>query len=149
MADNSQYDDWARHFDNLLWTITAIFLAANGALLVHQSEKANFLPGLAIGGLLLTGVTVYFAASMRELRHRVGEHLDPALRDILEKDRAIYQWQAFVTLFLLFAGSWIWLLVLYAPAFQFWWLVLGVVVVIFILVLGFGFERPKSGAKDI
>jgi hypothetical protein len=37
---------------------------------VHSSDEADFVPGLAVGGLFLTVLTVYFAASMRELRFR-------------------------------------------------------------------------------
>ncbi len=103
-------DEWARHYDTLLWTATYILLAADGALLVYCSDRAKFRTSLAFGGMLLNVVTVYIAASMRELRHKVGGKLDRKMMETL-KDRKLYQWGAFVTIFVLIAGGWILLLV--------------------------------------
>jgi len=147
--DNNRLDEWVRHYDNLLWTVTSIFLAANGALLVYSSDKANFVPGLALGGLLLTGLTVYFAASMRELRHLFQNKLDDNLRSIIQEDRRLSQWWAFIALFLVLTVGWTCLLWAYAPACRLPWGILGGVVGIVTLGLGWFFARPAQKTKDI
>ena len=69
-------DQWARHYDTLLWTATYILLALDGALLVYCSDRDKFRTSLALGGMSLNIVTVRIAASMRELRHLVGSKMD-------------------------------------------------------------------------
>ncbi len=100
-------DEWARHYDTLLWTVTTIFLAADGALLVYCSEDGKFRTSLAFGGMWLNVVTAYLATSMRELRHGVGSTMDNGL----SPGRKLYQWLPFISIFALIAGGWILLLV--------------------------------------
>jgi hypothetical protein len=147
--ENSRYGEWARHYDNLLWTVTAILLAANGALLVHSSDEADFVSGLAIGGLFLTVLTVYFAASMRELRFRFQKHLDPELRSIISKGRILYQWPAFLVLFLAFIVGWTWLLTSHAPGCRLPWLILGGAAGFATIILGVSFNKPMKESQDV
>lgn len=134
--------EWARHYDNLLWTVTSIFLAANGALLVHCSQKANFLWPLAVGGQLITVLTVYFAASFRELRYRAVQQLDPGLQ-VIWMGRRLYQWQAFVALFMVLILGWAWLLVHYAPGRLPWWLMVTIAASACTLLVGRFAARPR------
>lgn len=145
--DSNRLDEWVRHYDNLLWTVTSILFAANGALLAYSSDKDNFVSDLAIGGLVLTGLTVYFAASMRELRHRVQGHLDGELPSIIQEGRRLYQWWAFIALFVMLTVGWTRLLLANEPA---WWprsLIFGGGVAITTLWLGWCFDRPAKKTK--
>ena len=101
-------DEWARHYDILLWTVTTIFLVADGTLLVYCSESKNFRTSLALGGILFNLVTVYLVASMRELRHLVESTIDKD--NDLSSRRKLIQWRPFISIFLLIAVGWFWLL---------------------------------------
>jgi hypothetical protein len=143
MDHSSQYDEWARHFDNLVWTVTSILVAANGALLVHLSNKDNFHPRLAIGGLLLSVATVYLVASMRELRQRFQSKLDEPTQALLSKGRKLYQWHVFVGIFLMFIVFWTWLFVEFSPACTPAWLTLGGASLIAAFGLGIALNSSK------
>lgn len=147
--DNNRLDAWVRHFDSLLWTVTSILLAANGALLVYSysSDNRKFVSGLAVGGLILTGLTVYFAASMRELRHRFQERLDDELKALIQQGRRLYQWWAFIALFLLLIVGWTWLLCARAPAWRFLWFDLGGIVAIATLLLAYFSARSAKKTR--
>src|SRR5882724_11809050 len=93
--------EWARHYDTLLWTITYIFLALDGALLVHCSEDGKFRTLLALGGISLNFITVNLVASVRELRHRIGGRMDEAVKESLHEGRKLYQWSFFIFIFVL------------------------------------------------
>lgn len=60
-------EDFERHYDNLLWTVTTIFAAAIGGLFVYVHSKPDYW--LSIFGLIVTGLTIYLATSFRQLRH--------------------------------------------------------------------------------
>lgn len=103
-------DDYARHWDNLLWTVTGILVAVDGALLVYMSDQAgqNFDPWIGFSGLGLAVAAVYFAASFRELRQRVTT--DPEVKAIIGEGRRFFQWPVFVLMFLWLEVNWIRLL---------------------------------------
>lgn len=141
---DERWDEWARHYDNLLWTVTGILLAADGALLVHCLGPGNFKIALGLGGLFLTLLAMYFAASFRELRHCVGDMLESNLSSILSERRKLYQWPLFVTLFSILTVSWIALLFVNAPNFRTCWTLFGIAAVGAVLVLGFQFWRRRK-----
>ena len=97
-------DAWAKHYDTLLWTVTTIFLVADGTLLVYCSESKNFRTSLALGGILFNLVTVYLVASMRELRHLVKSTIDKD-KDLSSR-RKLGQWWPFIFIFVLIALGW-------------------------------------------
>jgi len=95
-----EMEDWGRHFDILLWTVTTIMAAAIGGLLVCTTNKFDI--GLAIAGFFLTIIAVYFAASFREVRHKVGEHYSAELKEVL-RSRKLSQWGAYRLIFAILA----------------------------------------------
>lgn len=150
-------DEWARHYDILLWTVTSIFLALDGALLVYCSDRAKFRTSLAFGGILFNGLAVRIVASMRELRHLVKSTIDKD-KDLSSR-RKLGQWWPFISIFVLIALGWTLLLL---ENTRFWldnihgwlknnydcvcWLLvgLGVLSAIFIVGLGVRYRRPHA-----
>lgn len=102
--DLSRRDEWARHYDVLLWTVTGILLAMDGALLVVCSDPQSYHTALAIGGLWLAVANVHFAASFRELRQRVVGS-DPSAQ-FWQAGRRLYQWEWFVGIILFVEAAW-------------------------------------------
>ena len=102
MSDNAKQNaDWIRHYDNLLWIVTTIFATAIGGLLVYV--HSNFDVILAIFGMLITPVAVYFAASFRLLRSEFLLNQD-------NKSWRLPQWPAYVTIFMGLEFLWDYLL---------------------------------------
>jgi len=131
---------WGRHYDTLLWTVTTIMATAIGALLVYVSS--NFDPCLAIFGFILTILAVYFAASFRELRHKVEEHYDKECPEIAEvlRTRRFPQWWAYLLIFIMLGVLWIKLLIKKYPDLLCIWIVIGVIGIALMTYLGY-----KSG----
>jgi hypothetical protein len=126
--DNNELHQWSRHYDTLLWNVTTIFAAAIGGLLVYC--YSNFNDIISLVGLIITPLPIYFAASFRELRKKINQHLNEADRKILHENRELKQWLLYVFIFLLFEFLWLWLLL--SKATKLWWLWLFVGCTIFI-----------------
>jgi len=158
-------DEWARHYDKLLWTVTSIFLALDGALLVYCSDRAKFRTSLAFGGILFNGLAVRIVASMRELHHLVKSTIDKD-KDLSSR-RKLSQWWPFISIFALIAVGWFWLLLKHNPglpscleniydwlknsyAYAYWLSVgLGVLSVIYIGCLGWCFRKPRAMSPSV
>ncbi len=110
--------DWSRHYDQIQWTATTIFTAAISGLLAYSYSRegatafgnpSEFQPWLASIGLWLTWVTVYYAASCRELRRQFHESLPCGEeKHLLNKSRKLRQWDVFLATFALFTAAWLW-----------------------------------------
>lgn len=98
--DSKESAEWGRHFDILLWTVTTIMATAIGGLLVCTINKFDI--GLAIAGFFLTIIAVYFAASFREVRHKIGEYYSVELKEVL-CSRKLSQWWAYRLIFAILA----------------------------------------------
>ena len=71
------FEEWARHYDILFWTYTTLMTTVIGGLLIYNVR--NFNLWLSILGMFVTIVSVYFAASFRELRHLATGKFDNEL----------------------------------------------------------------------
>ncbi|MEK6279712.1 MAG: hypothetical protein AABN95_05095 [Acidobacteriota bacterium] len=61
------------HFDQVQWTSIAILTAGVGGLLAYCYSTFN--SWLALGGLWLTLLTVYYVASFRSTRRQIHESM--------------------------------------------------------------------------
>ncbi len=101
MSENDNRGELAelsRHYDSMLWTVTSLWAAAVGSLLVYLAE--HFDPWLAVFGLSLTVCAMYFAFSFRRRRRKVHAAMPSDLRRLLVKGRGLRQWDIFLLLFL-------------------------------------------------
>lgn len=113
-------NNWKRHYDNLIWTVSSILLAANSLLInaLIQTEECRFKVLITLLGLLLTTSTVYFAASFRNLVNGYSEKYYKDLRKLKEKDPedeedirkihsvALKQWLIYMIVFWLIGVFW-------------------------------------------
>ncbi len=110
--------EWSRHYDQIQWTATTIFTGVVGVLLAYsyQQENAKFDPLIAFLGLWLTWLTIYYAASCRELRKVLCEGLPDGdeksfllnKNDKKNQRRVLWQWPAFLLTFILLTIGWLW-----------------------------------------
>ena len=96
--DTSNLAELSRHYDTMLWTVTSLWAAAVGGLLVYSGE--HFDPWLAGFGLALTVCAMYFAYSFRKYRRKVNEEMPENLRRLVVKGRGLRQWDAFLLIFM-------------------------------------------------
>lgn len=122
--DHIEAATWTRHFDSLLWQVTSIFATAIGALIAYS--YANFDVAISLAGLFFTILPVYFGASFRELRKNVSIKLDPELKEALQLGRQLYQWQVFVSIFIVFECLWTWLLIKNMSEYLLMWVIIGI-----------------------
>ncbi len=131
--ESKNIEDWGRHFDTLLWTVTAIMAAAIGGLLVYVHNSINDGKKLDIfmvsSGYLLTLAAVYLAASFRQLRLRCQKHYTDKIRMILEEKR-LFQWPIYTSIFVILEVLWLKLIFEYS-------IIYFTLCVIFVLVCGF------------
>ncbi len=99
--DECERGHWARHYDTLLWSVTTIFAGAIGGLLVYV--HSNFDIRLAVFGLIITPVPVYFGASFRELH---SKSMSRNAKRVIQRDRTLYQWEVYVAVFVLLEILW-------------------------------------------
>lgn len=138
--EKSELHQWSRHYDSLLWNVTALFAAAIGGLLVYASSTPDLK--IALFGLFVTWFPVYFAASFRESRDKVNLQLPEGDRKILFDGRGFKQWEPFVVLFLGFQVLWPLLLLEKDPEQWGTWLILGTLAVMVTIVLYCLGKRP-------
>lgn len=141
-------DDWVRHYDNLLWTVTSICLALDGGLLAHSAQPDNFASWLALGGMWLTLTTVILATSFRELRQRFERQQEEGIRQLAKEGRRLYQWWWFLSLFVLLAFGWGALLIRECPQQTPLWGILTVLEVGAIIGIGIAFKKPKGHVAE-
>ena len=132
--NSKEAGDWGRHFDTLLWTVTAIMAAAISGLLayVHNSVSAGKKLDifLASSGYFLTLATVYLATSFRVLRHEFKEHYTKKIQDIFNSSKRLYQWPVYILIFVILLGLWIKLLIEHSVTYLGLW-------VVFVFIGGF------------
>jgi flagellar biosynthesis protein FlhB len=129
--DSNQLHAWSRHYDSLLWNVTTLFAAAIGGLLVYT--YSTFHIGVAIVGLIITCLPVYFAASFREASYKINQHLPAEERKIIFEDRKLKQWSPYVLVFVLLETLWVWLLLANMLAYWWLWLLLGISAIVYTL----------------
>jgi len=98
------FEEWARHYDILFWTYTTLMTTVIGGLLIYNVR--NFNLWLSILGMFVTIVSVYFAASFRELRHLATGKFDNELQQLFKKRRLAHQWYWYCCLFVVIEVFW-------------------------------------------
>jgi len=114
--------EFTRHYDNLLWVVTSILTTANAALLAIVGDSLSIEVGLI--GIVLSVLTVFFAASFRLLRQRVNSRINAHSRGAY---RWLYggipgwpgQWKIYVGFFALL--TWLWVSLLLKNHYRFRW----------------------------
>ena len=103
--------DWSRHYDQIQWTATTILTGVIGALVTYSySVRVGDLDRfVAYVGLALTWLSVYYAASFRELRHLLHENTENKdEKEFLTRlPHALKQWPAFLVAFAVLAAAWV------------------------------------------
>lgn len=126
-ADLDRALEFTRHYDNLLWVVTSLLLPANAGLLAFAAQNPSKQIGVL--GVLLSVITVFFAASFRVLRLRLHARLS---RDASRSDSWLYagaagwagQWKIYVGLFAALSLLWVSLLWNQFPNWRVGWGVL-------------------------
>lgn len=132
--ERKEKQEWARHYDALFWTVATIMSAAIGGLLLFLiSYKFDSI--LAFVAITLIVLTVYFAASFRELRFMFQNIENDDMKKFADK-REFIQWWPYLSIFLLLCLIWVNLLWNNAPEGWIYWLIIGVINFIFIIFLG-------------
>ena len=129
--NSDQLHEWSRHYDSLLWNVTTLFSAAIGGLLVYTYTQ--FHVGVAIVGLVITCLPVYFAASFREASYKINQHLPESEKQIIFGNRKIKQWAPYVFVFVLLEALWVGLLLSQMPDHWWIWLLFGILAVVYTL----------------
>lgn len=112
------------HYDSLLWTVTSLWAAAIGGLLVYCSS--NFKLSLSLIGLLLTVCAMAFAASFRDVRSRVLACMSENLAKLHRSRGMFRQWPWFLPIFLVLVVAWTQLLIKNRASLTWLWVILGI-----------------------
>ena len=114
--------EWSRHYDSMLWTVTSLWAAAVGGVLLYSVE--HFDPWVAAFGLALTVCAMFFAYSFRKLRRRVHADMPDKIRGLVIKGRGLRQWDMFLLIFMGLVFLWGRLLIRESCGLWPFWLVL-------------------------
>lgn len=126
-ADRDRALEFTRHYDNLLWVVTSLLLPANAGLLAFAAGNPSWQIGVL--GVVLSVITVFFAASFRVLRLRLHARL---AGDAQKDDSWLYagaagwagQWKIYVALFVMVSLLWLSLLWTQFPTWRAGWVIL-------------------------
>ena len=103
--------EWSRHYDQIQWTSTTILTGIIGGLLAHSySIEVGHLDRVVVySGFALTWLTVYYAASFREIRSLLHTKLpDGEEKNFLaDMPHKMKQWQPFLIVFGLLTVAWL------------------------------------------
>lgn len=127
--------EWARHYDILFWTVATIMSTAIGGLLLFLAS-VKFSLTLAFITINLIILTVYFAASFRELRFIFQDYKNDDIEKLI-KNREFLQWWPYVFIFVLLCFYWIWLMCVNLPKGIIYWILIGAINLVFIMSLAF------------
>jgi len=117
----SELHEWSRHYDSTQWTVTAILTAAVGGLLVYSADHFDIV--LSLGGVALTLLTGFFAASFRSLRARLHSQLPEDDIRYLRSLPMFRQWPVHITVLLVILILWLRLLMVNRPALCWLWII--------------------------
>ncbi len=121
--DQKDLQEWSRHFDILLWTMTALVAAGAAGLLVYSNENPD--PYLCLGGIFVTNVGVYLTASFRGLRRKVHIHLDDEIIKVIRPSK-LRQWPILLLAVAVLLAAWVGLLCKIEPNRALIWVLIGV-----------------------
>ena len=69
----NELQNWSRHYDTILWQVTAVFMAALALVLLEANKTQSVV--ICIFGLFITLIAVYIAAGLRQLRYGMHEKM--------------------------------------------------------------------------
>jgi len=72
-GDRREALEYGRHYDNLVWIVTSLMTGANAALMAIAGD--NLSKPVGSFGILLTVLTVFYAAGFRSIRRRIRRRL--------------------------------------------------------------------------
>ncbi|MEJ2745660.1 MAG: hypothetical protein P8123_08275 [bacterium] len=105
------WQEWSRHYDVIQWTVTTIIMTVVGGLLVYQWDSSHYSLELAVLGLGLTWLNMYYAASLRGMRHKLHEAIkDQGIRTHLMARNPLPQWIVFTLTQGIIAALWLYLM---------------------------------------
>ncbi len=131
--NTSELHAWSRHYDVLLWTVTGILTGGNAGLAVY-ALNAESIPWIVPSvGMIVTLLTVYFAASFRSARRFIHRQLPKDEQAIVRGSPTMKQWGPAVAFLLLVHVLWVTVLWTRFPTHRFLWSVLGIAVAALIL----------------
>lgn len=95
--------EWSRHYDQIQWTVTTILTGSVSGLVAYSyTVKVGDLDRFVLYlGFVLTWLTVYYAASFRELRRLLHTKIqDKEEKDfLLDPPHKLKQWPVFLLAF--------------------------------------------------
>ena len=140
--DQNELAELGRHSDSMLWTVTSLWAAAVGGLLVYSGQ--HFDPWLSTFGLGLTVCAMYFAYSFRVFRRRILDAMPEPLRNLVVARPGLRQWDVFTAVFLGLVV--LWARVLISNAQRLWplWLLFALAGVAVVLAMWWRERRPRS-----
>ncbi|MEK6726679.1 MAG: hypothetical protein AABY54_09060 [Deltaproteobacteria bacterium] len=94
-----------RHYDTTLWSVTSLWAAAIGGLLVYNTE--HFDMWLSIFGMGMTVCAFFFAASFRKVNAQVQEKMPEGMRLLFRSPPGFRQWNGFLLMFLSLDVLWV------------------------------------------
>lgn len=133
--DPKEKHEWARHYDALFWTVATIMSTVIGGILLFLIS-VKFTLTLAFITINLIILSVYFAASFRELRFIFQDIENGDIKKIID-NREFLQWWPYLSIFILLCFFWVKLLLNELPEGRMYWIIIGIINLIFIILLGF------------
>lgn len=98
-----------RHYDTTLWSVTSLWAAAIGGLLVYNTDHFDML--LSIFGMGMTVCAFFFAASFRKVNAQVQEKMPEEIRSLFRSPPWFRQWNGFLLMFLSLDALWVMVLI--------------------------------------
>jgi hypothetical protein len=74
--------EWSRHFDSILWTMSGIVFGILGGLGVFSIKYFNVW--ICLGGLIITTMASYLIASFRAVRRQIHNRMNNMNPEIVE-----------------------------------------------------------------
>ncbi len=132
--DSKEKHEWARHYDGLSWSVATIMSTAIGGLLLYLSSVFNLILAFTVINLII--LSVYFAASFRELRF-IFQDIENDDIKIFVDHRSFLQWWPYLFIFMFLCLIWVGILFKNLPEGKIYWLIIALVNLIFIIAVGF------------
>jgi hypothetical protein len=126
-TQQDRLDELSRHYDSMLWTVTSLWSAAIGGLLVYLTK--NFDTYLVLFGIGLTVCAMSFATSFRRLRRFVHDQMSADIHKLYISHDRFRQWHVFLILFCSMIVLWMRLLIINRPVWLCIWIIIGVVAI--------------------
>lgn len=118
--------EWSRHFDSILWTMSGIVFGILGGLGVYSIDHFNVWVCLA--GLIITSIASYLIASFRAVRRQIHDrmkNMNSEIVELIRTPKGFKQWPVVILFITLITILWITLLIIKIPYYLWLWCILG------------------------